>query len=138
MNLIRFKNFLLLGVVLCAVAIVLGAFGAHALKEVLSEKSQQSFEVGVRYQLFTGLGVLLMVLLKVVFAFEKKLDLTLMLVGILLFSGSIYLLALDELWGFGLKSFLWPLTPLGGLLLIISWTLFFLEILKKKDLGKEC
>lgn len=98
-----------------ALAVALGALGAHALKEVLDPSSLESYKVAVLYHLVHTLA-----LLTVIKGNYKKVTVWLWSSGILLFSGSIYLLALDELMGMTL-SFLGPVTPLGGLLFIAGW-----------------
>lgn len=103
------------------IAIVLGAFGAHALKKILSAEKLASFEVGVRYQMYSALFLLI-----VGFNGNLTLGLTnnwsfyLVSTGTILFSGSIYLLSLSEYLKKNFK-FLGPVTPLGGLLMILGW-----------------
>ncbi len=101
-------------------AIILGAFGAHALKKILSADKLASFEVGVRYQTYSALFLLLI-------GYNTNFELSLVqwayyLVtsGTVLFSFSIYLLALSEYLKKNFK-FLGPITPLGGLLMILGW-----------------
>lgn len=98
-----------------ALAVALGALGAHALKEVLDPSSLESYKVAVLYHLVHTLA-----LLAVIQGNYKKVTVWLWTSGIVLFSGSIYLLAVDELMGVQL-SFLGPITPLGGLLFIAGW-----------------
>ncbi|HLS96509.1 MAG TPA: DUF423 domain-containing protein [Sphingobacterium sp.] len=101
-------------------AIVLGAFGAHALKKILPEEKLSSFEVGVRYQMYAALALLIT-------GYHLNFDLAGarwafygLSIGTLLFSGSIYLLSLAAYWKVRLR-FLGPITPIGGLLMIIGW-----------------
>jgi uncharacterized membrane protein YgdD (TMEM256/DUF423 family) len=126
------KKFLLAAAFLGITAIVLGAFGAHALKKVLSVEQLQSFEVGVRYQMYHALFLLFIG----VFAFlnekERLLIFWLTILGVLFFSGSIYLLATNGITNLKTK-FLGPVTPLGGLLLISAWGYLFYAILSKKQ-----
>ncbi len=105
--------------------VILGAFGAHALKGRLAPDMLVSFETGVRYQLVHAL-LLLILALWARNAPSSLLSWSSMLVsvGVLLFSGSIYLLATRELTGFAWARVLGPVTPLGGLLLISGWLLF--------------
>ena len=98
-----------------ATAVALGALGAHSLKGVLEPSSLESYKVAVLYQLIHTLA-----LLALASTDYKQVTANLWTAGILLFSGSIYALALDELLGMSL-SFLGPITPLGGLLLIAGW-----------------
>ena len=101
-------------------AIILGAFGAHALKKVLSADKLASFEVGVRYQTYTALFLLIL-------GYNANFELGLVqwayylvTMGTVLFSFSIYLLSLSEYLKKNFK-FLGPITPLGGVLMILGW-----------------
>ncbi|TPD68415.1 DUF423 domain-containing protein [Flavobacterium microcysteis] len=113
------------------VAIILGAFGAHALKKVLDVEQLVSFETGVRYQMYHALFLLFLGSTKLVSDKTKKNIYYLVLSGVLLFSGSIYLLATRNITNvdFSVIGFI---TPIGGLLMIIAWALLFLNILKGK------
>jgi uncharacterized membrane protein YgdD (TMEM256/DUF423 family) len=111
------------------IAVILGALGSHALKEVLSPEQLESFTVGVRYQMT---HVLLLIVILLTSYFEERVKLIsfwLTVIGILLFSGSIYLLSLQEFIGVKL-SFLGPITPIGGLFLILNWGFLGLKALK--------
>ncbi|CAI8219811.1 MAG: Uncharacterised protein [Flavobacteriaceae bacterium] len=112
------------------IAVVLGALGSHALKEVLTPEQLESFTIGVRYQM-THVLLLMVVLLTSYFEEGiKETSFWLTVVGILLFSGSIYLLNLQQLLGVKL-SFLGPVTPIGGLFLITNWGFLALKALKR-------
>lgn len=114
-----------------AVAIVLGAFGAHGLKEVLNESQLATFETGVKYQMYHALFLLFIGTTNLIKETTKKTILGLVSVGVLFFSGSIYLLSTATVTGLSVK-FLGPVTPLGGMLLIAAWLLLFAKILGKK------
>ncbi|OJU52871.1 MAG: hypothetical protein BGN96_10185 [Bacteroidales bacterium 45-6] len=101
-------------------SVVLGALGSHALSNVLSPEKISSFEVGVRYQMYHALALLVLGLLLPLSTSLEKTAVWGMAIGTLLFSGSIYLLSLAEYWKVNLK-FLGPVTPLGGLFLIAGW-----------------
>lgn len=104
--------------VLGLLAVVLGAFGAHVLKEKLSVAGLASFETAVRYQLFHVM-VLLMINMFAGFSKQQKNSISyFFFAGILCFSGSIYAI---QLLAVPAKS-IWFVTPLGGLLLIVGWT----------------
>ena len=109
--------------------IILGAFGAHALESQLNFDELISLKTGIQYQLYHGLALLVLG-----FNFDKVNKARLICWGIvtgtILFSGSIYLLSLDSLMGINL-SFLWPVTPIGGSILIVSW-IMFVYVLRKK------
>ena len=113
-------------------AIVLGAFGAHALKKVLSIDQLATFETGVRYQMFHALFLLFLGLNTHIVDKTKKIILTLTILGVMFFSGSIYLLATDSLNTFDFKV-IGFVTPIGGLLLILAWGILMLHFLKKKS-----
>ncbi|WP_293297526.1 DUF423 domain-containing protein [Pedobacter sp. UBA4863] len=101
-------------------AIILGAFGAHALKKVLSTEKIASFEVGVRYQTYSALFLLLI-------GYNTNFEVSLLqwayylvTIATIFFSFSIYLLSLAEYLKKNFK-FLGPVTPVGGLLMILGW-----------------
>ena len=113
-------------------AIILGAFGAHALKKVLDAEALLTFETGVKYQMYHALFLLFVGTTTALTTKIKTLIYRLTLVGVILFSGSIYLLATKSLSGLELK-FVGPLTPLGGACLIGAWGLLMIHFLKKKS-----
>ena len=125
------KGVVITGALFIMFAIILGAFGAHALKEILSDANLKSLETGIRYQMYMGLSILTLGLnyhkfrkkhFKVFYAF--------MLSGTLLFSFSIYgLVWADTAMLFSLKKVFGPITPLGGTLLIVGWTIFIIQFL---------
>lgn len=126
------KTFAVYGVIFGGLAVILGAFGAHALKAKLSAEYLQVFETGVRYQFYHALALLLLSIF-----LEKTGSQTMMfsgyffLAGIFLFSGSIYLLSTRELLGIeSWKGILGPVTPLGGLCFIAGWLAFLIGIIK--------
>jgi len=125
------RKIFLLAAVLGLTAIIFGAFGAHALKSLLSENQLISFETGVRYQMYHALFLLCIASTSLVTEKAKKAIFYLVLFGILFFSGSIYLLATNGLTSIDFKFF-GPITPVGGLLLIGAWAVLFLNILKQK------
>jgi uncharacterized membrane protein YgdD (TMEM256/DUF423 family) len=112
-------------------AILLGAFGAHALKEVLDTEALATFETGVKYQMYHALLLLFLGSNTSISSQLKTWVYRLVLIGVILFSGSIYLLATKSLSGMEAK-FVGPLTPLGGSLLIGAWGILMVHFLKKK------
>ena len=102
------------------VAVVLGALGSHALKARLAPEALESFEVGVRYQMLHALLLLAVEALPILIERYKLIIARLVVSGVLTFSGSIYLLSTRAISGLDL-SFLGPVTPVGGLLLIAAW-----------------
>jgi uncharacterized membrane protein YgdD (TMEM256/DUF423 family) len=113
-------------------AIILGAFGAHALKKVLTMDQLATFETGVKYQMYHALFLLFLGLNNHLSFKTKKTILALTIVGVIFFSGSIYLLATDSLNAFNFKV-IGFITPIGGLLLILAWSLLMVHFLKKKS-----
>lgn len=113
------------------ISIVLGAFGAHALKKVLSVDQLSSFEVGVRYMMYHALFLLFVGTTQMLLPEQKNIVYYLTLLGTLFFSASIFLLSTSSATGMNLK-FLGPITPIGGLLLIASWLMVFYYIVTKK------
>ena len=112
-------------------AIILGAFGAHALKKVLTVDQLVTFETGVKYQMYHALFLLFLGLNNHLSFKTKKTILVLTILGIIFFSGSIYLLATDSLNDFNFKI-IGFITPIGGLLLIMAWVILTIYFLKKK------
>lgn len=125
------KKMAIAGSFLGLTAIILGAFGAHTLKVKLSIDQLSSFETGVKYQMYHALFLLLLSFQSNVSEKIKRTVFYLVVFGVLLFSGSIYMLATRPISGLELK-FLGPITPMGGLLLILAWTLLMLHFIKKK------
>lgn len=111
-----------LGALLGMLAIILGAFGAHALKKKASASQLASFETGVKYQMYHAI---LLLVLGYNFSYNSPIEdwiIICFLVGTFLFSFSIYGLVLSDIAGKKWR-FLGPITPLGGLLLTIGWAL---------------
>lgn len=125
------QKIVLTALILGALAIVLGAFGAHGLKKFLSIEELNSFEVGVRYQMYHALFLLFVSQTNFITDKQKLVVFVLTLFGIVLFSGSIYLLTTSTITNIKAK-FLGPITPIGGLLLISSWIYLFYCIIAKK------
>jgi uncharacterized membrane protein YgdD (TMEM256/DUF423 family) len=119
------------GAVLGMIAIILGAFGAHALKKVLSMEELSTFETGVRYQMYHAFFLLFIGMINDLSQKAKKTIYNLVLFGVLLFSGSIYVLATNSLTSFDFKV-IGFITPIGGLLLILAWGVLLFHTLMKK------
>jgi uncharacterized membrane protein YgdD (TMEM256/DUF423 family) len=101
------------GVVLALLAVAFGAFGAHALKEIVTPERLQTFETGVRYQMYHALALLIMSALPL----KNYRAAWFLLIGTVIFSGSLYILVLSDVGIFG------AITPIGGVLQIIGWGL---------------
>ena len=119
------------GVIFAFTSVILGAFGAHLLKDLLSTTELSSFKTGVRYQMFHALGIIILSLNQDKFTNKLNRVLQIMSFGVVLFSFSIYFLSLQNILNISL-SFLGVITPIGGLFLITSWMLLFF-IVKKND-----
>ena len=121
---------ILLGAGNAALAIVFGAFAAHALHDSLSEKMLSIFQTGVDYHLYHGLGLIIVGLLIKLHPGRRLLSfsISLMLFGIILFCGSLYLLSITGI------TWLGAITPFGGIAFIASWTLVFVAFLKNNSI----
>ena len=117
--------FIITGALFGMLAIILGAFGAHALKKILSEDQLKSFETGVKYQMYHAIVLLV---LGFNFQFSTSAMYWCFTLGIILFSFSIYGLVISDAKRKKLR-FLGPVTPLGGLLFVIGWLLILLQAL---------
>jgi len=129
------RKMVITAMLLIAIAIVFGAFGAHALKAMVPADKVASFETGVRYQLFHGLGILVLGLNSKSFGFSLKWVFGLLLAGTAFFSGSIYLLVLGGAYDISL-SFLGPITPIGGLLMISGWVLMIIRLINDRQMSE--
>ncbi|WP_226000094.1 DUF423 domain-containing protein [Paenibacillus sp. BJ-4] len=120
------KILLLLGCIIMFLAVALGAFGAHALKKRLSADMMSIFQTGIQYQIAHGLGLLLLGAIAGNFVHSALIVTAgwVMLVGILLFSGSLYALSLS-----GVKK-LGAITPFGGLAFLASWVLVIVAVMQ--------
>ena len=112
-------------------AIILGAFGAHALKKLLTIDQLTSFETGVKYQMYHALFLFFLGLSSQISHKTKKTIFILIVSGIVCFSGSIYLLSTTAITNVNFKS-IGFITPIGGLLLIVAWGVLMIHFLKKK------
>ncbi len=125
------QKLLILGSIYGMTAVILGAFGAHGLEKILDTSSLGTFEVGVRYQFYHALFALVLGATNFLQNKTKNSVFYLLLVGQILFSGSIYLLATNSLTVIDFTVIAFS-TPIGGLLLIISWLLVLIEAIKYK------
>ena len=125
------KKIILSALIFGIISIVLGAFGAHALKKMLSVDQLSSFEVGVKYLMYQAFFLFFIGTTQMVLEKQKGIIFYLTLGGTILFSGSIFLLTTKTVSGIDFKL-LGPITPIGGLLLILSWGITFYYIVVKK------
>lgn len=125
------RRFLITGAVFGLTAVILGAFAAHGLKETISVDSLNSFETGVKFQMYHAFLMLILGGFNFLSPKSKNWMFYLICLGVILFSGSIYLLTTEELTGINFKSFA-LVTPLGGSLLILGWLILLLNFIKLK------
>ena len=116
--------FIKIGIAFCMLAVVIGAFGAHGLENVIGKK-MDTFKTGVQYHMFHGLALIVTGILSKVFEIDVSIAGYLFIMGIILFSGSLYLISIYDKY-----SFLGMITPIGGLSFIIAWILLFLKLNK--------
>ncbi len=126
------KTIFITGIVFGALAVILGAFGAHGLENLLDTEAIQSYETGVRYQMYHALLLLILANTNFVDQKGKKGIFYMIVLGIVLFSFSIYLLATNDLTSFDFKK-IGLLTPLGGALLILGWIVFGFRAFKRMN-----
>jgi uncharacterized membrane protein YgdD (TMEM256/DUF423 family) len=121
----------IISAIFLALAVLLGAFGAHAWAEALSGH-EATFETANKYHFLHGLGILILALYhENTPSIWLTRSIQIMTLGILCFSGSLYLLSFPDTTGAELRSVLGPVTPIGGLLLISAWVLTIIHFLRK-------
>ena len=119
------RDWIVLGSCLMALAVVLGAFGAHGLKSKVSNEDLIIFETGVRYQIYHSIALIILgLMIYTIPNIKLSIIAYLFTLGILLFSGSLYILVLTNLRWFG------AITPIGGLCFIFGWILFAIKVFK--------
>ena len=117
------KSWILLGAFLAALAVILGAFGSHVLKSRLSSEDLAIFETGVRYHMYHALGLVMIGILGFHYNSDAiQLPAILLTFGILIFSGSLYLLVLTG------TRWMGAIAPIGGLSFIAGWIMLILKI----------
>ena len=125
----KIKIFLAIAAFMMALAISLGAFGAHALKSILDESMLKVYNTGVQYHFYNTLGLSIATFIYALKPNSKRIfiSLWLILIGMIIFSFSLYLLAILNM------PILGAITPIGGSLLIVAWLLLCFGILKSED-----
>jgi len=126
------KLFLILGTLLAALAVALGAFGAHGLKKLVDAETISIYQTGVQYQMYHALALIIVGIL------AQRSDSSLLnyagfffIGGIVCFSGSLYLLSSFRAMNKTVPGFVYPITPLGGILFILGWLLLLFALIKK-------
>jgi len=130
------KRILISAAILAIIAIVLGAFGAHKLKELLPEQSLNSFETGIRYQMYHVFLLLFLGVFSQISESVKKKVYRLTMVGVLFFSGSIYVLSTSSITSIDISA-IGIITPIGGVLLIAAWGILLRSFINLKAI-KAC
>ena len=119
------KHIIITGIILAGATVALGAFGSHGLKNKLTPESLNIFEIGVRYQFYHSLAIIIIGILSLHYkVVPLQIPFYFFLLGIILFSGSLYLLSIT---GF---RWLGAVTPLGGLSFLLAWILTAVYIYK--------
>jgi len=126
------KRILVTASLLGALAVILGAFGAHGLKKLIDTADLEIWAKGVEYQFYHVFALLFLAIFKTESPKLTKLSYGFFTFGILLFSGSLYLLATRSMLNLNFVDYIGPVTPIGGLLLILGWVSLFLAALKIK------
>ncbi|PWH86327.1 DUF423 domain-containing protein [Brumimicrobium oceani] len=125
------KKFILVGLLFIVLGIILGAMGAHYLETIGIEEGRiESFATGTSYLIYNGLGALGLAGIVHKFDFEIGYQFNAILIGTILFSGSIFALVLLPAAGVEINKFIGPITPIGGLILIFGWLTLFIKYLR--------
>lgn len=129
----NYRKIILFAAIFGGTSVILGAFGAHALKEILEETQITSFKTGVSYQfnhslLLIGIGIMY----KLRESNLLKYAAICCIIGMLFFSGSLYVLSCKEIIGLNNIAFIGPITPIGGLLLVLAWVFVAVNFAKKE------
>lgn len=123
------KNWMAWGAIWAMAAVALGAFGAHGLREAISPERLEIFHTGVRYQFYHAFALLFLGLWAKISPDNRMIPKAgiAFFIGILLFSGSLYLLSIRDLLSWSV-NWLGPITPLGGVAFIVGWILLLLGV----------
>ncbi len=113
--------FIKFGIFFCMLSVLIGAFGAHSLENMIGDK-METFKTGIQYHMFHGLALIVIGVLSKVFEITINLSAYLFIAGIILFCGSLYLIAIYK------YSFLGMIAPIGGLSFILGWASLFYKL----------
>jgi uncharacterized membrane protein YgdD (TMEM256/DUF423 family) len=126
------KAFLVLGSLLAGLAVALGAFGAHGLKKLVDADTVGTYQTGVQYQMYHALALLLLAILAERFSHSLLNYAGVFFIGgIILFSGSLYLIASLKAMNKVIPTMVGIMTPIGGLFFILGWIFFLISVLRK-------
>ena len=121
------KNILMTGSFFLFIAVLLGAFGAHGLKNILEAQALDTFKTGVTYQFYHGFGLILLAIISKTYGIDVKKSALLFIIGIFLFSGNCYLYSITQIKTIAL------IIPAGGLSFITGWLRLTINISKKRE-----
>lgn len=116
-----------------ALAVILGAFGAHGLEGKISAQHIETWKTANQYHFYHTLALLFLSTFSRAKTASIRVSFIAFIIGLLFFSGSLYLLSIREISGFGNPAILGPITPLGGLAFIVGWAALFVAALKNKS-----
>jgi len=114
--------FIKVGIIFCMLSVIIGAFGAHSLKDIISDK-KDIFQTGVQYQIFHGFALIITGILHKILNINLNMAGYFFISGIIIFSGTLFLISIYK------YSFLGAITPIGGVLFIIGWIFLFYKIM---------
>jgi uncharacterized membrane protein YgdD (TMEM256/DUF423 family) len=128
------RQILATAAMLAAIAVLAGAFGAHGLKKLVPTESVNSFQTAARYLLMHAVAMMAIAAMPsdMLSPRRKKILFVILVLGVLLFSGSIFLLVLNHIWQLDILRIMGPITPVGGLFLISSWLFLFWTVISGK------
>ena len=125
------KQFVITASILIGLSIILGAFGAHGLKQFVEADAIEIFEKGVKYQMYSGLALLIIGLSTSKFNFKLFMFYNLNIIGIIIFSGMLYALTFKGI--YPALKICGAIVPVGGFFLISSWVVLIIQLIKKQN-----
>lgn len=122
------RKFMIIGALMAMLSVAIGAFGAHLLEPIVGESSMKVYETGVQYHMIHALGILLIAIVAGLWGDSRRLAWAgwLLFVGIILFSGSLYVLTITGIKPLGI------ITPFGGVAFIAGWICLMAEAFSRK------
>ncbi|MGB1248158.1 MAG: DUF423 domain-containing protein [Chitinophagales bacterium] len=124
------KSYIIWGTIFLLLAVVLGAFGAHGLQSIVDASHIATFKTGVQYQFYHGFAILLLAILAKQYKIDTlKYCFYFFVIGIFLFSGSLYLLTFSDV--INIPKIVGPLTPIGGFCFIVGWGVMLVSFVRK-------
>ena len=127
------KRIILVAAFFGALAVILGAFGAHGLEGKISEQHIETWKTANQYHFYHTLALLFLSTFSRAKTASIRVSFIAFIIGLLFFSGSLYLLSVREITGFGNPAILGPITPLGGVAFIVGWSALFVAALKNRS-----